>query len=181
MTLGRTGRSGNTSVGESSIPITKVGNTSSANTTFTVTTVVDGTAWTLTAPAVGDFAKTSDGWIGKITAVSDATDTVTVQEWVNIASGAKSTEGSAKPADGSTVICHKLFRCGSIKFKADNSNGAGIHIQRTAAATTSAYELLANESITLTPEHGSTFVDATLINAISASGTLTLWFMSEAN
>ena len=43
--LSRTGTSGNTSVvATGSMPITKIGVTSSTNTTFTATTVVDGTA-----------------------------------------------------------------------------------------------------------------------------------------
>lgn len=181
--LGRTGKSGNTQVGESaSMPITQVGVVSSANTTFTATTVVDGTAWTLSAPAVGDFAKTSDGWIGRITAVSDVTDTLTVEEWINLANGARSKSSLAKPANGSAVLCHQLFRCECIKLKGDHANGsAGVHIQRPNAATTAAYELLANESLILFPEHGSTYVDATLVNAISSSGTIGLWFMGEAN
>ena len=182
MILGKTGKSGSTSIiATGSMPITKVGNTSSANTTFTNTTVTDSSAWDLSAPAVGDFAKTSDGWIGLITGVTDASDLITVEQWINIASGAKSKEGSGLPVAGSTVTCHKLFRCSTIKLKADHANGsAGVHIQRTAAATTSAYELLANETITLFPEHGSAFVDATLINAISSSGSIGLWWCADA-
>ncbi len=182
--LGRTGKSGSSSIiATGSMPITKIGNTSSVNTTFTATTVVDGSAWDLSAPAVGDFAKTSGEWIGRITAVDNATDTVTVEQWINIANGARSlTGGSAKPSAGETVVIHQLFRCGSIKFKADHANGsAGVHIQRNIAATTSHYELLANETLVLLPEHGSTYVDATLVNAISSSGTIGLWFFGEAN
>ncbi|MDP1614222.1 MAG: hypothetical protein Q8L68_00325, partial [Methylococcales bacterium] len=87
--LGRTGKSGSTSIVNAAMPITKVGAISSVNTTFTATTVVDGTAWGLSTVVAGMFAKTSGGWIGLITAVNDGTDTLTVESWINIANGAK--------------------------------------------------------------------------------------------
>ena len=174
--LSRTGTSGTTSVlATSSNPITKIGVTSGATTTFTATTVVDSVAWDLSAPVAGHFAKTSDGWIGLINTVNDGTDTLTVNKWVR-ADGASS---DGKPVAGSTVTVHRVWRCNKLKVKADNSNAAGIHLRQNAAATASAYELLANETITFIPEAGCKYVDATLINAISSSGTITLWFASD--
>lgn len=176
--LGRTGKSGSTSIGNASMPITKVGAISSVNTTFTATSVVDATAWGLSTVVAGMFAKTSGGWIGLISAVNDGTDTLTVEGWINLANGAKSTEGSAKPTNGETVVIHQVFRCGSIKLKAD---GSSIYVQPSGAdATTSSYKLAANEDIVLAPGRGSTYIDATLINAIS-TGTVTLYWCSESS
>lgn len=55
--------------------------TSSANTTYTATTGVDGTAWDLSGVIVGMVVTTSDGKSGTITVVDDATDTITVGSW----------------------------------------------------------------------------------------------------
>jgi len=174
--LSRTGTSGTTSIPATpSTAVTQVGVASSINTTFTATTVVDGTAWDLSAPVAGQFAKTSDNWIGLITAVDNATDTITVKKWVR----ADGSTSDGKPADGSTVAVHRVWRCNTLKAKADNSNAAGIHLRQNVSATTSSYKLLANETITFVAEVGCKYVDATLINAISASGTLTLWWITE--
>lgn len=174
--LSRTGTSGTTSIPATpSTAVTQVGIASSINTTFTSTTVVDATAWDLSAPVAGQFAKTSDGWIGLITAVDNATDTITVKKWVR----ADGSTSDGKPVAGSTVTVHRVWRCNKLKVKADNSNATGIHLHQNNPATTTSYELLANETITFVSEVGCKYVDATLINAISSSGTLTLWWISD--
>ena len=109
--LSRTGTSGNTSiVATGSMPISKIGVTSSANTTFTATTVVDGTAWDLSAPVAGQFAKTSDNWIGLITAVDNVADTITVKKWVR----ADGSTSDGKPVAGSTCTIHAMWRCNKL-------------------------------------------------------------------
>ncbi len=57
--------------------------TSSSNTTFTATTVVDGSTWDLSNVVVGMFAVASGGSKGTITAVDDANNTLTVDNWDN--------------------------------------------------------------------------------------------------
>ena len=56
--------------------------TSSVNTVFTATTVVDASAWDLSSVEVGDVAVASGGSTGSITIIDDGADTLTVSSWV---------------------------------------------------------------------------------------------------
>ena len=167
---------GKTTIGETSMPITKAGDTSGATTTFTATTVVDATAWDLSAVAAGMYAVTSDGYVGLISVVNDGTDTVTVKAWVKMSNGIVGT-----PTATSTVTVHKVYQCTQMVIVADTSNGSTIHVQRNGDdATTNDYVLNADERLVIKPVVGSKYVNVTKINGISASGNLVLWFMTDA-
>ncbi len=76
---------------------------SSATNTYTETTVTDSAAWDLTNVNVGDIITTADGKFGKITAVNDAGEAVTVQGWYTIATGLKATV----PANNTIATVYK--------------------------------------------------------------------------
>lgn len=61
------------------------GSKSSSNTTFTSTTVVDASAWTLTTVAVGDYAVADTGEWGVVQ--SKGTNTITVDKWRKATTG----------------------------------------------------------------------------------------------
>ena len=121
-------RSSLTTVTQVASPITKIGITStSATTTYTARTVVDGTAWDLSAItaneiALGVYIKTADGYMGVVSAVNDGTDTVTVKNWIrqdysDVAEGA-----SAKPADGNACTLYKALIADGIVLTAIEAN-----------------------------------------------------------
>lgn len=125
-------RSSLTTVTQTASPITKIGNSSTANTTtYTANTVVDSTAWDLSAItaneiALGVFVKTADGFMGVVTAVDNATDTVTVKNWIRsdfleIVSGA-----TEKPADGNACTLYKALFANQIYMIAIEANTVNI-------------------------------------------------------
>lgn len=129
-------RSGITTATTSASPITKIGNTSTASTTtYTATTVIDGTAWdlsTLTAGqiALGIWAVTTEGYRGRVTAANDATDTVT------IAGGWITPEGNQldpsiatkKPTNATAVTFHRVCDCKQITITAREANTVVVYI-----------------------------------------------------
>lgn len=91
-------------------PITVIGDTSGAGTTFTATTVTDAAAWDLSAIAAGMVAKTSGEWYGLITAVDDGNDTLTVEKW-EYRGNQGDKRAVALPAAGETVTIHRVHKC----------------------------------------------------------------------
>ena len=120
-------RQGRTAIGTSAKPITQIG-ASSANTTFTTTTVVSSSAWDLSAVEAdkGYVVTTSGGWVGEIIGVNDGTDTITVGAWVK--GGPGDSRAAAKPAAGETAIIHKAAHCQKLIIDAVEANSAVIDI-----------------------------------------------------
>lgn len=152
-----------------SAPITKVGATSSANTTFTATRVTDASAWTLTAVVRGDIAVTSDGHRGLI--VSTGTNIVNVNNWYDGAGNPKT------PANGSTVTIHRLGYVKKLIIKMATANDQAVYIAQQGTALNTDYAMYKNEVLVLEAGHGQQWIDVTLIQALSASGTQNLAWM----
>jgi hypothetical protein len=122
-------RQGRTAVNTTAKPITQVGEVSSGNTTFSKTSVVDGSAWDLSDVQAGYVMKTSDGFLAMISSVDDANDTLNCQQgWV--APGGRSGRGLAAliPGDGATVRVHKMAACGSLLIDALDENTVDIYL-----------------------------------------------------
>ena len=169
--LGNHRKTGQTSVGTDPIPVTQVTASTAATTTYTTTTAVDSTAWTLSDVTVGDVATTSGGYIGKITAIDDANDTITVEEWV---SPRHERGGNTKPADGTQVRIHRISLVMSISITAAETNSGVIYIGYDGTARVTDYPLQPGESVGLGDPH---YVDVTQLYARSASGTETLYWI----
>jgi hypothetical protein len=125
-------RSSVTTVTQTASPITKIGVSSTgATTTYTGNTVVDATAWDLSAItaneiALGVYVKTGDGCMGVVSAVDNVTDTVTVKNWIrpdfsDVAEGA-----SAKPADGNACTLYKALIADGIVLTAIEANSVNV-------------------------------------------------------
>lgn len=168
--------SGSTSISTTAVPVCKIGNQSSANTTYTATTVVDGSAWTLSAVAVYDIAVTeaeSSGAVywGMITAVSDATDTLTVSAWVN-----RNTGQNGLPTAGKKVTVFRLGLVKSLTITALTSNSNTIFVGVYGSAVTTDIPLAPGDSKVLRNDDPDQMLDATKIYAITASGTETAYW-----
>jgi len=136
ITQGGGPRQGRTVVGTTSKPITQIGNVSSGNTTFTKTSVVDGSAWDLSDVAEGYVIKTSDGFLAMISSVDAGNDTLHCQQgWV--APGGRSGRGLAvlKPADGATVRVHKMAACGRLVIDALDENSVDVYLGFSSSVT----------------------------------------------
>jgi hypothetical protein len=109
-------------------PITQIGSPSSGNTTFTATTVVDGSAWDLSDVAEGYIITTSDGFRASIEAVNDGANTLTLDGWVD--KGGRSGRGLAllRPTDGAVVTVHKMESCGRLLIDAIDENTADVFL-----------------------------------------------------
>ena len=128
-------RQGRSQVTTSARPITQIG-ASSANTTFTATTVVSSSAWDLSGVTAntGQIVSTSGGWKGEIVDVDDSTDTITVRAWVKDGPGDK--RAAALPADGETAIIHVAAHCGSLIIDAIEANTADVFVGFSSTVTT---------------------------------------------
>jgi hypothetical protein len=82
--------------------------TSSSSTTFSPTTVADGSAWDLSGVRVGDVVS-ADGSLGTVTVINDGSDTLTVGSWDN-----------GDPANGSVATV--------LRKAALSVNGTGAHV-----------------------------------------------------
>jgi hypothetical protein len=152
-----------TVTGATAVPLTKIGASSSANTTFTETRVTDASAWSLTNVAQGDVAVSSDGKRGIV--VSAGTNLVNVGMWVD--------EGWSiqTPANGSTVAIHRLNLVRRLLIKSPSTNGAVVYIGLYGTATATDYPMAVSETIEILPDGDAEFVDVTKIYALVASGT----------
>jgi len=180
--LGAVRKTGQTVVTTTATPLTKIGDTSGAGTTFTAVTVIDGAAWDLSAVSVGDVAVSADGYKGVITEVDDAADTVTVNYWLHPdgrRGGLYTTMGVAiKPTDGQTVTIHRISRCKNIGVKALSGNTDGITIGRNGTAVATDYPLSPGRKDTLTDENK---LDVTEIYVRADSGSQTVaWIVGAA-
>ena len=155
--------SGYSTITTTATPISKVDNTSSANTTFTTTKVTDASAWTITNVVKNDIAVTSDGYWGLIT--STGSNLINVNEWVN-----RSTEIAGTPTATSTVTVHRLGLVNGIVVKALSTNTQIIYVGRHGTATTTDLALEAGMSVTLSSDT-SKYLDVTKVYVLSASGT----------
>jgi hypothetical protein len=127
-TQGSGPRQGRTAVTTTAKPVTQIGSPSSGNTTFSKTTVVDGSAWDLSNVAEGYIITTSDGFRASITGVNNGANTLTVEGgWV---SEGRSGRGLAEliPADGATVRVHKMEWCSRLLLDAIDENTADIFL-----------------------------------------------------
>jgi hypothetical protein len=116
-------------------PIAQVAATTSGNTTFTVNTVVDGSAWDLSNVKQGDILEVIDSvssemFMGRVQSVDDGNDTITLQGSGGWYRGEISGRGLAelKPSDGSPVIVHRLDKCVKITIDAITSNPADVYL-----------------------------------------------------
>ncbi len=170
-------KNGQVTVGTSAIPLTQAAAVSSSNTTFTHTTVVDGTVWTLSGVLVGDIAETSDGYLGQVTAVNDATDTVTVKGWTKEGSTPTATS-TVVPTAGSTVRIHHILRAGMILIKAGQSNSGTVYVGTNSTAVNTDYPLVAGEPLIINPAMGEQWVDVMSLYILgSDSGQLVNWMI----
>lgn len=129
---------GRTTVGTTAKPITQVGNVSSSNTTFTINSVTDGTAWDLSAVEAGMLIKTSDGFRAIIKSVDDSTDTITITEDTGWAKGtAPIIRGGGKPSDGATVRIHARGAAQSMIVDALDTNTADVFLGTDNTVTVS--------------------------------------------
>lgn len=154
------------SIGTTAVPITQVGTTSSANTTFTVTTGVDGTAWDLSTASAGMIAVTSDGYRGTITVVNDGADTITVGEWTTKEAGIPGT-----PVATSTIRIFKVIENSQSYVQALYANTNDVYIGASDVTTANGFPIAPGQVIGVT----SPFLDE--VYAVVASGTETIaWF-----
>jgi len=164
-------------------PVTKVGDTSGAGTTFSVTTGVDGAAWDLSAVLAGDIAITSDNCIGEITDVDDGNDTITLAAgWSCEATGYnRDIRASANaPVAGSTITIFRVAFAKRIKIKAPISNSADVFIAKHGAATTGDFQLSPGYHVIFVPDAPHEFVELSQVYAIAASGTQVVEYMPGA-
>ena len=127
-------RQGRTQITTSAKPITQIG-ASSANTTFTTTTVVSSSAWDLSDVEAnqGYVVTTSGGWKGEIVGVNDGTDTITVRAWVK--DGPGDSRAAAVPAAGETAIIHKAAHCQKVIIDAVEANTAVVDVGFSSGVT----------------------------------------------
>jgi hypothetical protein len=149
--------------GATPIPLTKIGLSSSANTTFTDTRVTDGTAWSLTNVAQGDVAVSSDGKRGIV--VSTGTNIVNVGQWVDKGGSIQT------PANGSTVAIHRLNLVRRLWIKAPSTNIAAVYIGLYGTADSTDYPLAIGEAIEILPDGDAEWLDVTKIYQLVAGGT----------
>lgn len=170
-------KSGSTTIGNAAaVPITKIGDTSSASTTYTDTTVTDGSAWDLSAVAANDVIVTEDGYKGLITSVDDGNDELTVKKW--IAPDGKEGTG-VKPTDGQTATIHRIDHCGVIMLQADINNTDNIRVGIDGNARADDYKLVPGNTLHIMPYDDSPNVDTTRVYAIAESGSQTLeWIVT---
>jgi len=172
--------SGQTVTTTTAVPLTKVGDTSGAGTTFTATTVVDAAAWDLSGIEVGDVAVTSDGYKGIIKAINDGADTLTLDNdkgWMD-PNGKQGRLGSdVKPADGSTVTIHRVAQCKSILVKMLAGNADDIRVGLNGVAVATDFPVAAGANIMLFHPQAQKHLDVTNVYIRADSGTLTAAWM----
>ena len=165
-------------MGASAVPLTKVGDTSGAGTTFTATTVVDAVAWDLSAIEIGDVAVTSDGYKGIITAINDGADTLTIGAGWMDPNGKQGRRGSdVKPTDTSTVTVHRIAQCKSILIKMLAGNGDIVRVGLDGTARATDYPISAGANLMLFHPQDQKHLDVTDIFILADSGTLTAAWM----
>jgi hypothetical protein len=161
--------------------VTKVGDTSSGNTTFTATTVVDASAWDLSGIEVGDVAVTSDSYKGVITAINDGTDTLTIGNgWQSPAGAQGRPGGTIKPTDTSTVTIHRIAQCKSILLKCLAANGGDIRIGLNGAAVATDYPLPVGANMMLFHPQNQKHLDVTDVYIRADSGTQTMAWIVQS-
>ena len=161
-------------------PITAIGDVSGAGTTFTRTTVTDGAAWDLSAVDVGMVAKTSGGWLGLITVVNDAADTLTVDHW-EYRDNLGDRRAAAIPAAGETVQIHRVHKCKRLVL----CNATGdLYLARTPTPIVTECIFIRqstanqdHELIVLQEMAGS--LDLTQWYGLSASGNITVYYLAS--
>lgn len=164
----------------SGTPITAIGDVSGTGTTFTATTVTDGAAWDLSAIEEGMVAKTSGDWYGLITAVSDGTDTLTVDHW-EYRGNIQDVRAAARPAAGETVRIHRVHKC--CRLLLFNATGA-LYFARNATPTAINGAMVRQSTVNqdhelnFTPEMAGG-MDLTEWYAISDSGNITVYYVAS--
>lgn len=160
-------KSGTTSFSTTATPLTKIGDTSSANTTYTSTTVTDGSAWDLSAVSEQDIVVTEDGYKGRITAVDDGNDVLTVKEWLS----PEGKQGAGvNPTDGQTATIHRIDNCSVMIAQADIANTDVVRIGLDGNARSDDFPLQAGMTVYLTPYCTAPNVDITKVYVLADSG-----------
>lgn len=123
------------SITTSAKPIAQMAATTSGNTTFTVNTVTDGSAWDLSEVQSGDIvevidATSSEMFLGRVESVDDGNDEVTLQGTTGWFRGEIHGRGLAtlKPTAGSNVIIHRLDKAVYLLIDAITSNPGDVYI-----------------------------------------------------
>lgn len=167
-------KTGQTTVGTTAVPITKIDDTSSASTSFTKTAVRDSNPWNVANVEVGDVAVTSDGYMGLITTAPGASDTLEIAYGWTVGGRTPHPLSNIKPTDGSTVTIHRISRCSNLIIQSLVNNGANIFIGRNGDADSSDYKLLPGQDLPIYANEGRHWVDVTQIYAEAASGSQTI-------
>ncbi len=163
-------------------PLTQIGLASSGATTFTTTgptvRVTDGAAWDLSNVEVNMVAVTSGGWRGRITAVNDGGDYIDVHLWKD--AGRHGQRRAAEgPADGETVVIHKMEVCERVIIDALDANTLDVFLgfanDVTASGAKAGQPIAAtatqeNHRLTLLAGLGM-YIDLTGVYVIVAAGT----------
>lgn len=170
-------KSGQATISTSAVPVTKVGDTSGAGTTFGVTSVVDAAAWDLSGVTAGEVVVTADGYKGVITTVDNGADTLTIAGgWMPPSGRTPDVRTSIKPTDGNTVTIHRVSRAKVISIQALPGNTANIFVGKHGTATSSDKKLTPGQILELVPDEEK-YLDVTRVYAIAASGSQTVAYM----
>lgn len=173
---------GRQSVTTTAKPLTQIGLASSAATTFTTTgdtvRVTDGAVWDLSNVEVNMVAVTSGGWRGRITAVSNVGNYIDVHLW-QYTGRQGDKRAAAGPADGETVVIHKMEACERVVIDALDANTLDVFLgfaSDVAASGAKAGHPIAaaagqtNHRLVLELGLGK-YIDLTEVYVIVASGT----------
>ena len=179
-------RSGITTATTSASPITKIGvSSTAATTTYTATTVADATAWDLSAITAGEivlgvWAVTSENYRGRVTAVNDTTDTVTIAGgWITPEGNQIDPNISTKtPTNATAVTLHRVVNCKSITITGYAGNSVTVYAGFNSSLPsdgTDGEEINANISKVYTGN-----IDPTKLYIICASSTPKVsWIASD--
>ncbi len=169
-------KSGQTTISTTAVPVTKVGDTSGAGTTFTVTTVVDAAAWDLSGVTEGEVVVTADGYKGIITDVDDANDTLTVAGWMPPSGRTPDVRIPTKPADTSTVTIHRISRAKVLSIQSLPANTFDMYVGKHGTATSGDKKITAGQVQEIVPDEEE-YLDVTRVYIIAASGSQTVAYM----
>jgi hypothetical protein len=174
-------KTGQTTISTVATPLTKVGDTSSGNTTYTATTVTDGTAWDLSKISEGDVALSEDGYKGLITEVDDGNDILTVGPGWTAPDGKQGRlGGNVKPTDGQTLTIIRIDHCLNITIKALPANTAVLRVGTNGTAVADDYHLSAGRRFCQSRNNKKP-VDVSRVYVLAESGSQAIaWIVGGA-
>ena len=154
---------------------------SSANTTYTVTSVKDAAVWDLSAVILGDVVETGDGYKGLVSSVDDANDTVYVQEWKRPAGTPLRRMAVDKPSNGQTAKVLVADGCVNLIVDALETNTGDVLIGFDSTLTDgfpiAALATKINHRISLTSGRDR-YINLSSVYIKSVSGTQTVAYIA---